>query len=252
MFALRKYWRYNESQENGNRGTVIRFHCSFNVAMEIEARILWIEGKRAVSPYFIPGLRNKGFHIETVSTGGEALSRLSDKTLQLVVVNAASLRTSGTRICQSIHNHSDGMPILLITDRDLSSAKNIDADEILKLPFTTRKLVNRINPYIPGDEKNMLRAGPIRLDLDKQRVSCEGREASLTPRMAHILRILIENPQQIIDRKELFREVWETEYTEDTRTLDVHISWLRKAIEENPRIPKYIKTIRNKGYCLDV
>jgi DNA-binding response OmpR family regulator len=220
--------------------------------MESEARILWVEGKRAVSPYFIPGLRKKGFEIETVTTGGEALSRLPDKGLNLVVVNAASMRTSGTRICHSIHNHSGGLPIVLITDRDMPSAGETDAEVILKLPFTIRKLINRINPFMPGDEKNSINAGPIYLYLDKKRVNCEGREASLTPRLVHLLRIFIQNPNQVLERKELFREVWDTEYTEDTRTLDVHISWLRKAIEENPRDPQYIITVRGEGYSLEV
>ena len=220
--------------------------------MESEARILWIEGKRAVSPYFIPGLRKKGFTIETVSTGGEALSKFPDKGLNLVVVNAASMRTSGTRICHSIQNHSGGIPILLITDRDMSAVKGIDAEVILQLPFTTRKLINRINPYLPGDEKNALYAGPIQLYLDKKRINCDGRESSLTPRMVHLMRIFMENPNQVLDRKDLFREVWETEYTEDTRTLDVHISWLRKAIEEDPREPEYLITVRGEGYKLEV
>jgi len=220
--------------------------------MESEARILWIEGKRAVSPYFIPGLRKKGFTIETVSTGGEALSKFPDKGLNLVVVNAASMRTSGTRICHSIQNHSGGIPILLITDRDMSAVKGIDAEVILQLPFTTRKLINRINPYLPGDEKNALYAGPIQLYLDKKRINCDGRESSLTPRMVHLMRIFMENPNQVLDRKDLFREVWETEYTEDTRTLDVHISWLRKAIEKDPREPKFLITVRGKGYKLEV
>jgi len=244
--------RYNQNKENGTSGTCIWFHRSYIDFMEPGARILWIEGKRAVSPYFIPGLRKKGFDIETVSTGGEALSRLPDKGLNLVVVNAASMRTSGTRICHSIHNHSGGIPIVLITDRDMSSMKETDAEVILKLPFTTRKLINRINPYLPGDEKNSIRAGPICLYLDKKRVNCAGREASLTPRLVQLLRLFMQNPNQVLDRKELFRELWETEYTEDTRTLDVHISWLRKAIEENPRKPKYLLTVRGEGYSLEV
>lgn len=220
--------------------------------MQSDARILWVEGKRSVSPYFIPSLRTKGFEIESVSTGGEALEKLSRQKHYLVVVNAASMRTSGTRICQSLHSVAPKSPILLITDRELQEVKSSGADVILRLPFTTRKLVNRINPYLPGDDKNCLKAGPIRLDTEKKRVYCESREANLTPRMVHILRLLMENPNQLIEREELFSEVWETQYTEDTRTLDVHISWLRKAIEDNPRDPKYLITVRSKGYLLDI
>ena len=177
---------------------------------------------------------------------------ISRKKHYLVVVNAASMLTSGTRIFQSIHSVEPKSPILLITDREPNDVKSSGADVILRLPFTTRKLVNRINPYLPGDDKNCLKAGPIRLDTEKKRVYCESREANLTPRMVHILRLLMENPNQVIEREELFSEVWETQYTEDTRTLDVHISWLRKAIEDNPRDPKYLITVRSQGYLLDI
>jgi DNA-binding response OmpR family regulator len=67
-----------------------------------------------------------------------------------------------------------------------------------------------------------------------------------------LLKILIDHPGELVDRKDLFRQVWDTAYTVDTRTLDVHISWLRQAIEEDPRKPKYIKTIRGMGYRLDL
>jgi DNA-binding response OmpR family regulator len=220
--------------------------------MQAVARILWIEGTRSVSPYFIPSLRKKGFEIETVSTGGKALEKISGHNNYLVVVNAASLRTSGTRICQSIHSVAPNFPILLITDRNPAELKASGAEVILRLPFTTRKLVNRLNPYLPGDDKNCLKAGPISLDTEKKRVYCESREANLTPRMVQLLRLLMENPNQVIEREQLFSQVWETHYTEDTRTLDVHISWLRKAIEENPREPKYLITVRRKGYLLDI
>jgi DNA-binding response OmpR family regulator len=95
-------------------------------------------------------------------------------------------------------------------------------------------------------------AGPIQLDTEQRLVRCENRQVRLTPRLVILLKILMEHPGELIDRKELFRQVWDTAYTVDTRTLDVHVSWLRQAIEEDPRHPKYIKTIRGMGYRLDV
>ena len=85
-----------------------------------------------------------------------------------------------------------------------------------------------------------------------KRVRCQGREARLTPRLVRILRILMQHPGEVVERAVLFRHVWDTEYTEDTRTLDVHISWLRQAIEEDPRKPQFLKTIRGVGYRLDI
>jgi len=77
------------------------------------------------------------------------------------------------------------------------------------------------------------------------------RQTSLTPRLVTLLRILMEHPGEVIEREAIFRQVWDTAYTEDTRTLDVHISWLRRAVEIDIRNPRYIKTIRGVGYRLD-
>ena len=79
---------------------------------------------------------------------------------------------------------------------------------------------------------------------------CKGREARLTPRMAHLLHVLLLHAGEAVERQKLFSEVWETQYTGDTRTLDVHISWLREALEEDPRQPQFLKTIRGVGYRL--
>jgi len=78
------------------------------------------------------------------------------------------------------------------------------------------------------------------------------RQIQLTPRLATLLRILMEHAGEVVDREAMFREAWETDYTADTRSLDVHMSWLRQAIEETPRHPRYIKTVRGVGYRLDV
>lgn len=217
----------------------------------MKARILWIEGKRAESPPFVPSLRKKGYVIETVPTGTEAFRQLPSFDPDLVVVNAASMRTSGKRICSSLREMTDGVPVLLISTPNRVT-EDLCANVILSLPFTSRKLLNRIRPLLPGEGKNQLHVGPIRLDLERRRMSCQGREATLTPRLTHLLKTFMEHPGEALERERIFREVWNTEYTGDTRTLDVHISWLRQAVEENPRKPQLLKTIRGVGYRLDV
>jgi len=218
----------------------------------MKVKILWIEGKRAEGPSFIPILRKKGYEVDIVSTGDEALRRLFDIDPDLAILNTASLRSSGKRICKSLRDKMNGMPILVIASADSVIPEDICAQAVLKLPFTARKLVNRIVPLLPGDGVNMLHIGPIRLDMERKRVRCQGREARLTPRLADLLRILMQNPGVVLEREELFRKIWNTEYTGDTRTLDVHMSWLRQAIEEDPRHPQFLKTIRGVGYRLDI
>jgi DNA-binding response OmpR family regulator len=216
-----------------------------------DATILIIEGRHAEIPSFATELQKKGFTVETARSGSEAISQLDQSTPDLAVVNAASLRSSGVRICQSLRDKSDKLPVILILDKESTVAKDT-ADVILNLPFTVQKLANRIKPLLPGDGNNVIQAGPIRLDTEKRRVRSLGKNAKLTPRLVTLLKILMEHHGEVVEREQLFKAVWETDYTGDTRTLDVHVSWLRRAIELDPLKPKFLKTIRGVGYRLDV
>ncbi len=220
--------------------------------MATPVKLLVIEGKHADCPVFVPALRKKGFEAEAVQSGSEALKLLSKKNaFDVVIVNAASLRSSGKRICHALREKARHVPIILI----LSSSPEIgktEADVVLTLPFTAQKLANRIRQLLPGDGKDSLHIGPLRLDIENRVVLCAGKRARLTPRLVRLLRLLMERHGEVIDRNELFSQVWETDYTDDTRTLDVHISWLRDAIEADPKKPKLLKTIRGVGYRLDL
>ncbi len=214
--------------------------------------ILWIEGRRADSPSFIPSLRKKGYHVEIVPSGEAALRLLSSINPNLVILNTASIRTNGKRICMNLRKVNSGLPILLITTPDKPASEDICANVVLTLPFTARKLINQIVPLLPGYSEKILHVGPMRLDIERKRVRCHGKTARLTPRLTQLLRMFMQHPGEVLERVQLFRQIWETDYTGDTRTLDVHISWLRQAIEENPRQPQLLKTVRGVGYRLDI
>ncbi|MFZ6029184.1 MAG: response regulator transcription factor [Chloroflexota bacterium] len=219
----------------------------------MKAKILWIEGKRADSPSFVPVVRKKDYIVDVVPTGSAALARLKEFDPDLIVVNAASMRTSGKRICCELRARLDDLPILLLSGAAyLLDEKESCTNAVLQVPFSQRKLTNRIAQLLPGDGRLLLHTGPIRLDLEKRRVRCQGRETRLTPRLTHLLQIFMKKPGEVLERECLFREIWQTEYTADTRSLDVHISWLRDALEDDPRQPQFLKTIRGVGYRLDV
>jgi DNA-binding response OmpR family regulator len=218
----------------------------------MKARILWIEGKQAESPSFIPALRKKGFTIEVVSTGAQAEEILALLDPDLIILNVASMRSSGRRICQNLRLRRERLPILVIASPEKPFEGESCATIVLTLPFTSRKLVNRILPMLSHETDSVMHVGAIRLDLEHRRVRCQGRESRLTPRLAHLLQTMMASPGVVLDREDLFSEVWRTEYTADTRTLDVHISWLRRAIEEDPQNPQFLKTIRGVGYRLDL
>ena len=213
--------------------------------------LLVVEGRYADIPSFAAELQKKGFEVNTVTSGSVAVSRLEKISPSIVVVNAASLRSTGLRICQSIREKNSKYPIVLILAKEAKVDKDI-ADTVLILPFTAQKLVNRIKPLLPGDGKNMMHVGPIRLDIERRRVKCLGKSTKLTPRLITLLKMLMEKPGEVVERDTLFKKVWETNYTGDTRTLDVHVSWLRRAIEVDPLKPKFLKTVRGVGYRLGV
>jgi DNA-binding response OmpR family regulator len=213
--------------------------------------LLVIEAKHAEIPSFAADLQKKGFDVHIAANGSNAISLLKEVSPSLVVVNAASLRSTGLRICQSIREKDAKLPIILILEDEREVSKDT-ADSVLVLPFTVQKLSNRIKPLLPGDGKNVLHVGPIRLDLEKRRVRCLGKSTKLTPRLVTLLHLLMDKHGEVVERESLFKKAWETNYTGDTRTLDVHISWLRRAIELDPDNPKFLKTIRGVGYRLDV
>lgn len=214
-------------------------------------RILWIEGRRATVPPFAAAVRRKGYEVRMVPSGQKALAEIPKFQPQLIVLYAASFASSGIRISRRLREVAPDTPQLLILHEDTTINGNPPADIVLHLPFTARKLINRIRRLLPSDGRRILRVGPITLDVDNRRVQCLDKDSRLTPRMAELLQALMEKPGVAQRRDELFAKVWKTDYTADTRTLDVHISWLRRAIEPDPNRPRFIKTVRGIGYLLD-
>ncbi len=218
----------------------------------VSATLLIIEGRRSGYLAFTPSLRKKGFDVELASSGKEALDRLGAGIVpDAIIVAAASLRSTGNRICQSLRAETENIPIILILDEGVI-IENGPADVVLNLPFTVQKLVNRLKHVLPIESDKTLRVGPIRLDVERRIVRCQGKRTRLTPRLVSLLSILMQLHGEVVERNSLFSRVWETDYTEDTRTLDVHISWLRRAIEVVPEHPILLKTIRGVGYQLDL
>jgi len=190
--------------------------------------------------------------VESVTSGSAAMAHLESGIPDLVVVDSSSMRTSGRRICQTLHEKSDSLPIILVIGPDGDPNDHYGADLVLPLPFTMQKLVNRIRHLLPIENNASLCVGPFQMDVEQRRVMIEDRQIRLTPRLLILFKILMEHAGEVVERETLFRQAWETDYTGDTRSLDVHMSWLRQAVEENPRHPRYIKTIRGVGYRLDV
>ena len=203
----------------------------------IKPKILLIEGKRIDHPPFAAGLTKKGYLVESVPSGAAALSHLDSSNPDLVVIDASSMRSNGKRICQSLHQQKPDLPIILVLDNLSDRNDNYDANSLL---------------FLPIQNNGGLTVGPLTLDVEQHRAILKDKQIQLTPRLVVLLKILMEHTGEVINREDMFRKAWETDYTGDTRSLDVHMSWLRQALEENPRHPEYIKTIRGVGYRLDI
>ncbi len=216
------------------------------------ANILLIESGRPSAPSFASALEKKGFDVNVRHKVAAAVSAAKRNPPDIVVLDAASMRTSGSRMCRATRASLDGVPIILISPEGTQPDPGNGSSVTLIQPFTPRKLVNRVHRLLPGDERYTLEAGPIKLNLAQRKVQVKSRESRLTPKQAKLLELFMNNPGKLLTRERLIREVWLTDYIGDTRTLDVHMSWLRHAIEPDPKKPRFFKTIRGMGYRLDL
>ena len=215
------------------------------------ATVLLVESDKASAPSFAPALEKRGYSLTIVHSAGDAVAKVNGTCPDVIIVDAASLKTSGARMCRELRRSLEHVRILLVVDKKIIMDDNNEADLILQHPFTPRKLLNGVNRLMPAGEGASLQVGPIKLNLAQRKVKCGAREERLTPKQSKLLEVLMRHPGEVVSRKTLIKQVWDTDYTGDTRTLDVHVSWLRLLIEPNPLKPRYLKTLRGQGYRLD-
>lgn len=216
------------------------------------ANVLLIESSRASAPSFARALEKKGYEVKVRHKIDAAIKAAAKAEPDIVILDAASMLTPGTRLCRRLSESSNGIPIILVSPEGTKVNSNTGASLTLVQPFTARKLLNRVARMVPGDERYDLEVGPLKLNLAQRKVQCFGRESRLTPKQAKLLEMFMRNPGRLMTRKTLIQKVWHTDYTGDTRTLDVHISWLRSAIEPDADQPTLIRTIRGMGYRMDL
>jgi len=217
-----------------------------------QVKVLCIEGKRNHNYAFADELAKRGYLVKSAKNGAAGLNLLPEFTPSIVIINAASLRTDGSRIIKHFRNCLPNCPIVLIVPDHADLVENPEVNIVLQLPFTVQKLINRMRLFQHSSEENICTVGPLRLNTASNIVTYNGKEASLTPRLTQLLLELMKKPGEVVPRDTLFQRVWETNYFGDTRTLDVHISWLRHALEEDPHHPELILTVRSVGYKLDL
>lgn len=212
-----------------------------------EPTILLIERQTSTTSTFAVPLERKGYQLVVVPTGSRALEKAPQVDPVLMILNAASLGSSGVRICSRLHDKV-GVPIIHIIKQATSLPPNRGCNVCLELPFTARKLVNRIKRLLPSNREHSVQVGPVELLPSVRVVKVTEKETRLTPKATSLLEVFLSHPGETLDRGYLMRQVWDTNYVGDTRTLDVHIRWIRQAIEPEPGSPLLIRTVRGVGY----
>lgn len=216
-------------------------------------RVLLVEGSRTKTTSLAPAIRKVGFQVVVVHTGKEALQSADTLLPHVVVFDTSAMRSSGARSCFRLHERHPDLPIIHCRAIESVLDLSAEADIYLQRPFTSRKIINRIRKLLPAKdhEDQIERVGNITLFRGKRAVAVDGRgEFSLTPKLFGLLQEFMAHPNETVTRKQLMQQVWKTDYIGDTRTLDVHIRWLREILEDNPAKPRQLKTRRGKGYVL--
>jgi DNA-binding response OmpR family regulator len=193
----------------------------------------------------------KRYEVIVTPSGKQALSLAHKHAPQVIVLDAISLRTPGERICHELREGLE-IPLIHLHPGPKESASS-PADALLFEPFTSRKLVNCVERLLPlTNDNGTITCGPFAVDLSRRMLIANGQETQLTPKLAVLVETFLRHPGETLDRKTLMVKVWHTDYVGDTRTLDVHVRWIRQAIEPEPGDPIYLKTIRGVGYRLDI
>ncbi|MCB9454062.1 MAG: response regulator transcription factor [Anaerolineaceae bacterium] len=193
----------------------------------------------------------KHYTLHVANSGKKGLTLAVARQPEVVVLDAVSMRTPGERLCQTLQEALQDVPILHIHPGPEKEVRST-ADLILLDPVTPRKLMGAIKRLLNVTNDEQVSAGPLRVNLTRRVLSVNGQDIKLTPKQANLIEIFLRCPGQTLDRKTIMEKVWQTDYLGDTRTLDVHIRWIRQAIEEDPSAPRYLKTVRGVGYRLEI
>ena len=216
------------------------------------ASILLVEKARSSIDWILQSLKRKKYEVSLARSEQEAVQRAASETPDLIILNATSPRIDGRKICLALHENVAEIPIILILAEAKKDEEVMGAAFILAPPFTSRKLFNRIRSILKGNEGETLQAGKLTLNLGTRRVNSGSKERRLTPKELELLKVFMRSPGRVLSRKFLMKKIWKTDFMGDTRTLDVHIRWLREKIEENPSSPVYLRTVRSVGYRFDI
>jgi DNA-binding response OmpR family regulator len=217
----------------------------------MSVRILLVESGEREMISLRASLSERGY-IVTVADGLEAaLVQVKADPPDLVILSTPPTGLDGPITCESLQRAAMGVLVMVIgagpTGEDTQWM-----DECIPQSLTARQFQSQVRRILRTHRQRFVRQGKLTLDTLRHRVFRRDGVVNLTPKESQLLLVLMKNSGKVLTRKTLMKEVWETDYLGDTRTLDVHIRWIREKIEENPSKPVYLRTVRGVGYRFEV
>jgi len=193
-------------------------------------------------------LQQEGTAVAFATTQTMGLQMARELKPNIIVISTANSHFSGVYLCKTLGRRLPGTQRIVLTER--GEGEDLACEKRLVRPFTPRKLRETLRKMIEITVPYKLKAGPVELDQVSRLVSGDLGRHHLTPKQCDLLAIFMQRPNQVISRRELMEQIWKTGYLGDTRTLDVHIRWLREKIEADPDHPTVLVTRRGVGYIL--
>ena len=227
-------------------------------------RVLLVEDEESFVDALSIGLDREGFDVVVARDGLEAVNLFGDGTYDVILLDLMLPKMSGLDVCRAIRAISD-VPIIVVSAKgeevDAVVMLEIGADDYVTKPYRLRELIARIRAVLRRRDHNgadsvdvgdrVIESGPVRLESDTRRCYVSGVEIKLRKKEFALLELLLDNTGRVMTRDALIDRVWGSDYVGDTKTLDVHVKRLRTLIEEKPKEPRHITTVRGVGYRFD-
>ena len=221
--------------------------------------ILVVDDEPTLRETLVDALEADGFRVVSAADGREALTRFRADRPDLILLDLMLPELSGIEVCRIVRAES-GVPIVMLTAKDSELDKvvglELGADDYVTKPFSLRELTARIRALFRRSEQAAggevppaaIEIGGVQVDLAGHRLLRDGEVLPVKPKAFELLAFLVRHPGQVFTRDQLLERVWGYDYAGETRTVDVHIHWLRSQLEGDPSAPQFIHTVRGVGY----
>ena len=224
----------------------------------MSSRILLVEDEPGLVLTLSDLLAGEGYAVEAARDGQAGLARAASEPFDLVILDVMLPGKNGFEVCRELRRQGKDVGILMLTAKtqvvDRVVGLKLGADDYLVKPFEPPELLARIEAVLRRAKKeNLPRVarfsfGGVEADFEQGRVSKNGIPISLPGKELELLRYLVDHRGKVVPREELLESVWEYQPGVSSRTVDVHVAWLRQKLEENPQQPRHIHTVRGVGY----